>query len=490
MPPTLPTELIQHILDLIYERWREPYHKDPTSLPCSLEGELVPDIFQRFLRVSKTFHALALPIIVRHLFARSMLGHLPRYTSEIAAVIQRRHLGPSVRSLALPSGLPTEAEALLFASCSALSTFYLVGSQAAEASLRVLLASLPSSLQFLSIAASVTLTTADLALFAKMLPNLHTLALGSCRETVTIDVDIEPGSMWPIISAWTLRHLSLERLSGGAAPIVHWLQEAASTLESLTMGYLPLEDATTVFDRVEILRDVHAPFPSLHSFVVPDTGSALEPILPDFAPLHRSELPNLETLSISVNCQSLEQILDTSTTVRRLELHLCRIVPTRLPSALETIVKFVNDHPALIFLHLDFTLSLERNVTGQEQLDPTWSEPLQALCDERGITFACDDHALKIEKGDEAYELSDTGSFVEGSSIGSSGIEEELDFDADDDEIWARQWSEEKRQAMGLVDKVEVEEVEDAEASAPTEAEMAPSTEEINENAGATLATI
>lgn len=78
-----------------------------------------------------------------------------------------------------------------------------------------------------------------------------------------------------------------------------------------------------------------------------------------------------------------------------------------------------------------------------------WTEPLQALCAERGITFACDDHALKTENGNEAYEPSEHGSPDDDSSIGSSGIEEEMDFDAEDDEIWARWWSEKKRQAMG-----------------------------------------
>jgi len=60
MAPTLPTELIKHILELLYGDTRSSGHL--TTSFDTWDGERVAYVFRPLLSVSKTFYALALPI--------------------------------------------------------------------------------------------------------------------------------------------------------------------------------------------------------------------------------------------------------------------------------------------------------------------------------------------------------------------------------------------------------------------------------------------
>lgn len=140
-------------------------------------------------------------------------------------------------------------------------------------------------------------------------------------------------------------------------------------------------------------------------------GSALNFGGFDTEPLHRSALPNVEALAIILQLSSLPCILDISPSLQRLQLQCRYFAPARRPAAVKTLVTFVREHSALQALELDLHTEAHDDYQGEEP-NPAWSDDLQTLCTKRGILFACNDGALWVDKGDEAYEPSDAVSLA------------------------------------------------------------------------------
>lgn len=109
----------------------------PSSLPSSYIGGLVSPFFYLLLLVSTDFHALALPILVRHLFAGSPTLNPNRREAEayykgMVALLIKYELDASVRSLVLPPTLTDAEQGEHGGACSALETLHFHPSSAAS----------------------------------------------------------------------------------------------------------------------------------------------------------------------------------------------------------------------------------------------------------------------------------------------------------------------------------------------------------------------
>jgi len=448
MPPTLPPELIKHILVLVYEGVREVEAPNAPSntLPNHLDGEHVPHIFRPFLLVNKTFHALALPFLVRHLFARRLVANqreLRAHQKVVVAFVHQHNLGTAVKSIAAPSRLTETEQTELIRACSALDAVYL---DAAIPSASLLL--LPSTLSSLEIDGhGLVLTYGDLVTLQSSTPRLKVLGFGKKWACVRLELTAEQEDEYENFdSPWRLQKLDLGSIAGSAIPILGWLRDSATTLRRLSTHALFLHDRGG-FKKIEYpLEELQHPLPSLVS--LSQHWPMYDPSR--LASLAAANLPNLSTLGLQVAGSALAALQAAPITLRRVQLTLLDEHDDHLNDALaiRDLGAFITTHPALELLELDFPEYLDE--TTRARGAGVWSEPLAILCAERGIVFGCNDHALEVNKGDDEYDMSEHGSSDDESSIGSSGIDEEMDFDAEDDKIRASRWSQEKREAMGV----------------------------------------
>ncbi|ORY85334.1 hypothetical protein BCR35DRAFT_324680 [Leucosporidium creatinivorum] len=141
---------------------------------------------------------------------------------------------------------------------------------------------------------------------------------------------------------------------------------------------------------------------------------------------------------------------------------------------------FVKHHENLELLSISIDEQLEAATPG-------WADDLSTLCAEMGVVFASDDSGapeelvlygtdehpgfeyVEDEDSDPKFAgwLDEEGDWCEcrictlrGPDDASDATEEvskdpKLDFDAEDDEMWAHLWSEKKRLAMGLAPNLE-----------------------------------
>lgn len=107
-------------------------------------------------------------------------------------------------------------------------------------------------------------------------------------------------------------------------------------------------------------------------------------------PLRTENLPNLAVLDLlRISVGSLVQLRESFVSLRRVwiflddELHRSDAV-----QLVEELSAFVTSHPALQLLALEYPIRCSYD---DEVLDPGWNDSLRALCDERGIVFACNE---------------------------------------------------------------------------------------------------
>lgn len=302
---------------------------------------------------------------------------------------------------------------------------------------------LPISLRSFTLWASVTLRAPDLVSLATSLPLPEELTLGA-------DIAVAPEDQrWKVSSAWKLKVVRFPDVRGSADPLVHWLGEASSTLTTFELGFCSVEYQGERITHSNLLLPANAPFPHLHTLMC---LNALPPL--DASELLQArKLPALEVLATGVVDQNLSVVLRVlPVTLRRVHLVSGNPPPHGDTTLTDQLATFIENHPALEALALEFHRnSRVPETAGADATRRLWSEVVEDLCAERGILFATNEDkmwqqnlfatpASADEDGEDAQNTGD-----ETIRVGNA-----LDFDDEDDAMWAHLWSEEKRIAMGI----------------------------------------
>ena len=225
-----------------------------------------------------------------------------------------------------------------------------------------------------------------------------------------------------------------------------------------------------------ILAAFSAPLPSLRRLHL-SHGAVLPPACDILS--HRF-LPALEHLEVTVTDSTIDQLLPVTTSIKRVFLLPFAMSELDRDSPEAAILAtFISTHPRLKLLSIEFSQGTI-TVAG-------WSTDLEQQCSRLGVILASNDTRFGHPNGHRWYggagehpqygdsdvdedgydeygepctcrrcrgSLEDDQSSRSSDSVttgvGSSGVAEVLDFDAEDDAMWAEQWSEEKREAMGL----------------------------------------
>ncbi|ORY85345.1 hypothetical protein BCR35DRAFT_302814 [Leucosporidium creatinivorum] len=444
MAPTLPAELIKHILELVYEDVR-PVHRSPLLDPWSFgfDGAFL-FTFRPILLVSKAFHALALPFLVRDL-ATYMV---PSTQSKAFNFIQKHSLGSHVQILLGNQGdLTSEQKVNLFRACPNVRTLYL-------------LSPLPLDLQVPS-----TITTLHLRGFpyfdryaaftlADSLPQLKRLALFELKNVVT--------HPFPLSSCWRLEELAIQTVPPEMeAQVLAWIADSSSSLRvfSLTTPSFYKSASTHQKDTLSpsaLIPELSSVLPSLRWLHLGAEGSL--PVGCEI--LGEETLPSWEVLEIAVDEDSVDQLLDLSSTIRRVVLTITseNFEFTRTSTVVRTLKAFVKTHPRLEL----FSIDLGDDTSPEDG----WADGLTEECKKRGVVFACNDSAVWDAEGAQEFKAESTSTDDSDSDAHSTGTEEGFDYDAEDDAVWANLWSEEKRLAMGLAS--DLDDTGEATLHAPT----------------------
>lgn len=429
MAPTLPSELIKHILELLYEDLRSP---DYLATPFNTrDGEKLACFFHPILLVSKTFYALALPIAIRHLFRSTVVERATDKLHQALGHIFKRSVGQSVKSICLPVRFQADYLTAL-PLLRTLHSFHLIK--------KALL--IPSSLTTLVLQVGETLNAAELRALALASPNLTALSLSghdNCSSLLPLHFEESPDV---VIPKWSLKHLALHYLTGSKQQVLALITSSAATLESLTftlpnsgIWVNPNIRPRSVLDRLDrplsALRRL-----DLGELHPPSRGSTF---------LDRPLLPSLEYLTLPISRRSIHQILTLSLTLIGLSLIAVDLkLKTSSPRALDTLKAFIKGRPALRLLSID--------CDDTARVDEDWYDDLRVECDALDITFASS--SLAETEAEMWTEEEDSGESETEEEIQLRREREEealpFDFDAEDGEEWAHLWSEEKRQAMGL----------------------------------------
>ncbi|ORY89634.1 hypothetical protein BCR35DRAFT_350090 [Leucosporidium creatinivorum] len=426
MASSLPTELIKHILELLYEDVRsyEPYN--PDSPFGKMDGEHVAFIFYPFLFVSKIFFALSLPILARHLFRTSTdlvaISNSDRLLASVAS-LDARGLKSVIKSLTLPPNLSATEAAAVLRGCTRLNTLHLFDFDP-------IVHVTPSSITTLLLTTNTQSGLADLPSLARAFPRLASLWLeGSSRDDTggPIILKIPTASAAP---GWCLRDLVIRDFVGAEDELVAFLEQLAPTLETLSL--INDTDQLDKFEHLEIVIGsvvdrLTAPFPRLRGL----RFGELTWLSCDSVFFNRRHLPLIAEIALTLDDNSLPILLELPPSLSHALLAFAEIELGANSPEMDILLKFVEAQSHLQLLSIDIT---PWNV----ECSDDWSERLQELCAERGVMFGCNKWDRKDNSGAEDYlsELSDS--------------DKPFDFDAEDGEEWAHLWSEEKRQVMGL----------------------------------------
>ena len=475
MAPTLPTELIQLIFEHLYDQVRsfEGYNAD------NLFGGNVAWFFTHLLTVSKTFRQLAWPFLVRDLIdarCRPKIWHT-------VARGKQQYLLEHVRSLEIPGDCALVEQIALLRKCSQLRSLLFTGGELDAAGLVPL-----PQVTTLSCDGTEGVDGVTWLNLLRSLPSLQHLSVSLHKPPRTfpaIDATFNDGKGWHLVSLQTreVHTLALPQL-------LAIMRDSAPTLKALSFlgpSKDREEDTVRAHSRrlpngADVLKAFDTPLPVLrrldlsHASLLPSSSSIL----------CQSLLPALEHLEVTIEEDSVDYLLDISSTIKRVYL----AVPDdleRSSAILASLVIFVAGHQQLELLSIDFMSSA---IPEQE-----WYRDLEGLCARLGVVLASNDPRFGDSDGHKWYvgapahyyhstleddevhhhlwhedvfdeygesctcemcresledDQSNQSSESVTTGVGSSGVAEVLDFDAEDDEMWAEQWSEEKRKAMGL----------------------------------------
>lgn len=444
--PTLPTEMVKHTLELLYEDVRalEPYSPHP---PFGLfDGEHVAFVFKPLFLVSKIFYALSLPIAVRHLLNTARPTPTKEHALDVKHVVKllkRRSAGQAVQSLALnPSTVSESRQLALVGVCTRLRKIHLFN--------QLDFSLLPATIDTLILQARGTLGATALSAMSKALPNLKHLALeGGWKQKMRrrLELVVERGRP-PVFGHWKLASLSLRCLAGSQAQLLVLIIEAAPTLTTLFVRDIKTLPITDTFPppRIDytLLSAIPCSLPvlkTLRSFVGSHPSPGVQVV-------SHSSAPFLEVVEISLSDRTIPLLLDVSPTLKRALLFLDRADFGAGTNATATLMSFVQTHPALELLSLELG-----DFIGVDERD--YCAELVELCAERGVELVGAGLPTRNLVPPPAEESA--GSDVDASSAGSDAecrLGSDADFDAEEDLLWSRHWTQKKREAMGLSEPI------------------------------------
>ncbi|ORY89657.1 hypothetical protein BCR35DRAFT_350109, partial [Leucosporidium creatinivorum] len=345
MAPTLPTELIKHILELLYDNVRTPRY-NPTTPFDEIEGEKLAFAFRPCFLVSKTFYALALPIAARHLlppFGAQGALEASDKLEQARLHLLNQGLGQAVESIHVPAGLTRHREQDVFLAFPRLRTLYSFG-------IVQNLHLLPKTLTILTLEAKASLDSGHWAHLGEAAPHLTSLSLkGKSRYSGDHGPLHLYASPKPVDPGWRLKHLALNHLSGSEEQALAFITASASTLESLSFDcHHPMHFST--IHPGSVLSNVTTPLPLLRRLCLGRVGDPF--ILPPACSvLDRTLLPNLEELQLYVRRSSIHQLLTISPTI--VTVLLTSSEEATSPIALDILKTFVAGHSGLRLLSLD-----------------------------------------------------------------------------------------------------------------------------------------
>ncbi|ORY89652.1 hypothetical protein BCR35DRAFT_300057 [Leucosporidium creatinivorum] len=401
-----------------------------------MEGEKLAFVFRPVLLVSKTFYALALPIAARHLFPSAPDDYATATLFEACNHVTRHGLQNAVETAWLPTGTQTWDQQCYFEAFPRLRTL-----QALEFIINPV--ELLGALTTRVLQSGGTFKSTKLKALALAAPHLTALSLsGDDRTGKKLPLCLE-ASTEVIIPNWRLQHLAFHYLEGSKEQALAFITSSSATLQTLkfTLPDTGRWSEPPIWPS-PVLNDLDRPLPLLRHL---DLGE-LHPPSRASTFLDRSLLPNLEYLTLPICRRSIRQILSLPLTLIAASLIAVDIkLKASSPLGVDTLKSFIKGRPALKLLSVDC------NSTSTSKIDPNWHAELRAECDALDITFAS--RSLSSTEAEVWTEEEYGGESETEEEIGERRTQEDealpLDFDAEDDKMWASWWSEEKKEEMG-----------------------------------------
>lgn len=230
------------------------------------------------------------------------------------------------------------------------------------------------------------------------------------------------------------------------AQTLAWIAESSSSLRVLSLTTKtadrknPHLDDDKILSPTSLIPRISGRLPSLRWLHLGE-----EACLPvDCEALGEETFPFLEVIELDVDEDTVDQLLDLSTTIRRVSITISSedFDFSQSSTGVRTLKAFVKAHARLELVSIE----LGSKPTSKS----LWAQQLAEVCEKRGVVFACNDAGAVDAEGAHPYKDEGTPSENDTDEAYSTDSEEEYDYDDEDDEMWSRLWSEEKRLAMNL----------------------------------------